>query len=207
MINMRGTSITKEDVKANYGLFLLVGMFVIGMIYGVLLTKSSSETLSNTIGVITAEYTAKLTQQTIFQSFMSSFLSTIVFVLLPYLFGYSAVGQPLIVLIPWFKGLGLGFFMANLYVTQGVSGVLFCALVVLPSTLIALFCILIASREGLKLSNLFFQSFIGKQHIVVCPTTIKLYNLKLLVLLCISLIAAAVNVVAVLLFSRMFQFI
>ncbi|MFZ2539081.1 MAG: stage II sporulation protein M [Oscillospiraceae bacterium] len=204
---MQGTSIKKEDYRASYSLILLAGMFIIGMIYGVLLIKSNSDTLANTILIITNEYTIKLQQQTILQSFMSSFASTFIFILLPYLLGYSAIAQPLIILVPWFKGLGLGFFMANLYTSYGFSGIGFCALVIMPSTLVALFCIVIASREALKLSNLFFQSFASKRNLAVCFTTIKLYNLKLLVLSVISVTASIVNVVCVLLFSRLFHFI
>ncbi|MEG0693036.1 MAG: stage II sporulation protein M [Oscillospiraceae bacterium] len=204
---MQGTSIEKEDYRANYSLILLAGMFIIGMIYGVLLIKSNSDSLANTISIITNEYTIKLQQGSIWQGFWSSFVSTFIFIFLPYLLGYSAIAQPLILFVPWFKGLGLGFFMANLYTSYGFRGIGFCALVIMPSTLVALFCILIASREALKLSNLFFQSFASKRHSAVSLTTIKLYNLKLLVLSFISLIASIINVVCVLLFSELFNFI
>lgn len=203
---MQGTGNEKRNVASNYIIIVLLGMFVVGMIYGVLLIKSNSQTLSNTISIITNEYTMKLEHQSILKSFMSSFSSIFIFILLPYLFGYSAIAQPLILLVLWFKGLGLGFFMANLYVTYGIKGIGFCALIIIPSTLVGIFCIVIACREALRLSNLFFLSFASKRQVTVSLTTIKLYNLKLLVISVICVGASIIDSICVLLFSGMFNF-
>ena len=204
---MQGTSIEKVHEKMNYSFMLLSGMFILGMIYGVLLIRSQSNSLANTIAIITKEYAVQLQNGSIWQSFSGSFMSTFIFLVMPYLLGYSAISQGLIVMIPWCKGLGLGFFMSNLYTSYGLSGIGFCALIVMPSTLIAVFGIIVSSREALKLSNLFFLSFASKRHSAVSLVTIKLYNLKLLVLMLIGLIGSIIHVICVLLFSGIFDFI
>lgn len=203
---MQDNSISKHSYRTSYPLIVLAAMFLIGMIYGVLLLSFDSKAMSGTISLITGEYTSKLKGQGVFESFVSAFWSAFIFVLIPYLLGYSAIFQPIILLVAWFKGLGLGFFMANLYLSYGFSGVGFCALVIMPATIIGLFCMIVSSREALKLSNMFFFSFAGKSREAVTLKAIKLYNVKFLVLTGICLGAAGLNVVCVLLFSGLFSF-
>lgn len=203
---MQEKSIRRSDLRTSYPIILLCAMFVIGMLYGVLLLKLGSGSLSEAISLITAGYRSKLQSLTVVESFFSAFSSAFAFVLIPYLLGYSAVFQPLILLLPWFKGLGLGFFMANIYLSYGFSGMGFCALFVIPQTVIVIFCMIVACREALKLSNMFFFSFAGKSRECVTLNSVRLYNIKFAVLSGMCLLAAIVDVLCSLIFSGLFDF-
>lgn len=193
------------DPKLHPAFLLLIVMFVFGMLYGVLLIGGNSE-LFQTFSLFTGEYTRQQQEQTLLQNFLSSFSSSILFIVIPYLLGYSAIGQPAVLLVPFFKGLGLGAFMGNLYTSQGLQGVGYSVLIIVPYTLVALFAIMIACRESLRLSNLFFASFASRRGTGVSMGAVKLYNIKFLILCVIVLISAILNTVSVLLFARLFHF-
>ncbi len=205
---MQGTSYFKEDgviVKKNYIFVALIVLFIIGMVYGTLLVKSKSYNIIEMLSIITSEYVSVNATQAIISTFINSFLSVFIFILVPYLLGYSAIGQLATMLIPLFKGLGLGSAMAQLYTSYGLKGIGYSALIIIPQTVISLFAIIIACRESIKLSNLFLLTFASKQGRDINLSTIKLYNIKFLILCLIALVSSLVSAVSILLFSGLFN--
>ena len=204
---MQGTSLPAPErirIKKKLPFFALTALFFLGMVYGVLLFKSGS--ISGWLQFFVGEYTAGLSRQSVLQSFTSAFGAAFLFLLAPYLLGYSAVGIPFVLLIPFFKGLGLGGFMAYLYIGQGLRGFGYCALILLPYTVVALIAIIIACRESIRLSGALFQSFLPKHGHPLGADALKLYHIKLLVLCGFAIVSALLYTICVLLFSRLFQF-
>ncbi len=204
---MQGTSLKTvvRDSNKNILFGSLLALYIFGMIYGSLLIKSDVNSVWSELEFITNEYRAMQIEQSVITTFCNSFFSSFILVLLPYLFGYSSIGQLGTIVIPFFNGLGLGCALGYLYLNFGLKGVGYSALIVIPHSVVALFALMIACRESIKLSNLFFQSFLPKQEKTVNINIIKLYNIKFIVLLGILLCAALINVATVMLFSKMFR--
>lgn len=204
---MRRTSIGSGELSAktrmNIEFALLIGMFAVGMIYGVLFVRSG---LEFKLSFLTNEYSRLISVSSVWVSFKNTLFSNLAFLLLPYLLGFSAVGQPFVLSLPFFKGLGLGFFTAQMYTSYGIGGIGFCALIILPYSLAVVFCDIIACREAFRLSNLFFCSFAVREHGGVNLAAIKLYHIKMGILALICLGSAVVCMVSVLLFSGLFRF-
>ena len=203
-----GTSVVAgsfSGLKQNLVFVFLTALFILGMIYGVLLISAEGRTLE-ALRLFTGEYTDGLREKTLLQSFGDSFGSVFLFVLIPYLLGYSAIGQPAALLLPFFKGLGLGAFLGSLYQEYGFQGLGYSALIIVPYTLPALLGLFVACRESIRLSNLFFSGFSSKEPGSVTRSVIKLYNIKFLVLCVIVLISAVIHTVCVLVFAGLFRF-
>lgn len=202
--NSRRLSVIPKGNYLIYGLFL---MFIIGMIYGALLSKTQSAEFLESLNLITREYASAHEKQTLLKTLSSSFLSCSIFVVTPYLLGYSAIGQVASFFVPMFKGLGIGLTMGHLYLSYGLKGVSYSALIIVPQTVVGLFAILIGCREAIRLSSMFLGvCSSSKQGKPFSSETIRLYNIKFSVLLAIALFSAVVDVITVLLFSRMFNF-
>lgn len=193
----------KNDIltKKSYVFIALIFTFIVGLVYGSLLAKSQSIQLVEQLSIITKEYASAHLKQTLATTFLNSLCSSSVFIFIPYLLGYSAIGQAASIALPLFKGLGLGLTLGHLYISYGVRGMGYSALVILPQSVIALFAIIIACRESVKLSNLFFCSFLPKKNKSVSLNTIKLYNIKFVILFVIILVSSVVDSISVLLFS------
>ena len=207
MINMQRTRTLKNPGRVIVNLLfpLLFFSFLLGMFYGVLLV-ARSETLFEQFHVFTGEYVGKLRQQSALTCFISSFCAEFFFLFAVYLFGFSAIGQPGSVFLLFFKGLGLGAFMGNFYASHGFRGILFCLIMILPETLIALFALFIACRESIRLSNLFFTGFLPEHEKAVTAETVKLYHVKFLVLTGILFCSALLDSLITVLFARFFEF-
>lgn len=203
---MQRTSILKSNFNhKNLVFYVLFFAFFIGMSYGALLAHSNESGLFEQISGITQEYQLSQSTQPLGITFWNSFLSVFLFLLVPYFFGYSALGQMVTIGIPLFKGLGLGCALGSLYLQYGIKGVTYSALLIVPYTVIALFGILIACRESIRLSNLFFFGMLSKSENRVDIHAIRLYNIKFLILCGIGLLSSLINVITTLLFSKMFQ--
>lgn len=182
---------------------LLALLFLIGMIYGVLCFYFSSDTSSAFGGAAVSMaqgYAQRIHTDSMLICLKNAFSSTLLFLALAYLLGYSAIAQPIILLLLPVRGLGVGFFMASLYREFGLRGVLYCLLVLLVNLVVSFFCILIACREAFALSNMLFKSFAVPHSPPVTAAAVKLYNLKIGILLAIGFAGA----LSELLFSVLF---
>ncbi|MEG0570733.1 MAG: hypothetical protein RR497_03710 [Oscillospiraceae bacterium] len=125
---------------------------------------------------------------------------------LPYIFGYCAVSQPLCVLVVFAKGLSIGTIVGYFYSFYGLKGFGYSAIMIVPVAVFTSFILIIACREAIKLSNLIFLSLINKQTVLPGCNVLKLYNVKALILLCFMLVSSVVDTILVLVFSRFFVF-
>lgn len=193
--------------KRHYNdLILLSMLFLIGIFYGTLILRVNIFNNDIIITNLMEEYITKHQEQTVLACFYSSITSTCLFIIISYLLGYSAVFQPIILMLPLIRGIGLGYLMSLIYSTYLVRGVIFCAVIIIPSAIVSFFCILFACREAIKLSNLFFFSFARKNSKPVELSTIRLYTLKLVILLLISVGGAILEAICFFLFGGIFKF-
>lgn len=181
--------------------WILGGLFCIGMLYGVMLVRAGGSDVENGVSALLGEYVRQARAQTPFGYFKDSVWLSIFTLLVPYLAGYSAIGQPLALLTPIIRGLTLGFFMSSLYLQFGFQGVIYSLLVLIPNTLVCIFCLMIVCRESIRLSNLFLGSFAFRHSTGVTLTVIKLYHVKLGILLLISLGGSLLDLTCFLLFG------
>lgn len=142
--------------KKNYALLALGLLFVCGVIMGTLLIRTAqTDTLELLLRVVNG-YVEKRREQTLLQNFMTGAGSSLLFVLVLLGCGFCAVSQPIVVLVPLFRGLGYGFSVASLYANYGTRAIGFVALFVLPNMIFSTLAILVCCRESLRLSGSFF---------------------------------------------------
>lgn len=200
------TSISSEKanapIKKGGHIFLLLGgLFGLGMLYGVLLVRTGSGDIENGIASLLSAYVHQIRVQTPFGYFKDSVYLSIFTLIVPYLSGFSAIGHPMALAAPLARGLTLGFFMSSLYMQFGFQGVLYSLFVLVPNALLCIFCLLIGCRESIRLSNLFFGSFAFRHSTGVTLSAIKVYHVKMGVLLLISLGGSLLDLICFLLFG------
>lgn len=203
----KSTSNAKKYHKKYYNdLILLTILFLLGIFYGTLILRVNFFNNDIIIDNLINEYVNKHQTQTVLTCFLSSITSTCLFIIVSYLLGFSAIFQPIIFALPLIRGIGLGYLMSLIYSIYLIKGVLFCAIIILPSAIVSFFCILFSCRESIKLSNLFFLSFAKKNSKPVELSTIKLYTLKLIIILLISVGGAILEATCFFLFGGIFKF-
>lgn len=108
-----------------------------------------------------------------------------------FLCGFSAVGQPFAVFFLLFRGVGLGISMGYFYSQMGGRGILLAMGMLLPSGALAGYALLLACREALKLSGLFFRAMTAGT--VMSVRTFRVYGVKFLILLGMELGSALLD--------------
>lgn len=196
--------VSTDSARKNYILVILMALFVAGMIYGSLIVRSESSELFERLSALTSSYLHA--DGSFVRIVARSFTSGVAFIIVAYLFGYSAIAQAATVFIPMFKGLGLGLATGYLYANYGIAGAGYCLLIILPQTIVCMFAILVGCRESVKLSNLLLGAIIVTQQSErVDREVIKLYTVKFLILSIIVLVSAIIYAICLGMFDGIFK--
>lgn len=189
----------ENDTRGRGGLLILTGMFLLGVFAGASVLAADS---SGTIGsdrlepALNAYIAARADFGT---AFMNTFFGGMLFIAACFLLGTSFISQPLLIAVPFLKGAGHGVTMAYLYSMGDGSGVLLSLAVVLPSAAVTSLAVILAAREGIRMScRLFSSAVVGNAG---SPRNIKAYLARFLVLTVMTAAAACVDGVITLLLS------
>lgn len=144
--------------KKNYGLLALGTLFVAGVLLGTLLLRTATGDTLNLLLQVVGNFVEKRREQSLLQNFISGMSSSLVFIAILFVCGFCAISQPVVVALPLFRGLGVGFSAASLYAAHGTQAMGFVGLLMLPGTLITTLAILICCRESLRLSSSFLAT-------------------------------------------------
>jgi hypothetical protein len=144
--------------RRNYPLLALGALFLAGVLLGSLLVRTASEDTLAVLARLTGAFAEQRRDGALLQNFLSSLAAPMAYAGVLFLAGFSAISQPLAVLLPFFRGLGAGFSMASLYAGHGAEAVGFVAVLMLPGMLLSAAALLVCCRETLRLSGSFFRS-------------------------------------------------
>lgn len=131
----------------------------------------------------------------LFDYMCRSFGAAAVFLSAAFLAGFSAVGQPLGIMIMISRGFGIGASGALMYILHGgkaAAGMLF---FVLPKAVLSLIICALAVREVLRASSYTLSGWITEGFREYDKTDIRLYCIKFIVLMIISLIISVADAV------------
>ena len=147
------TSDLKDAIRANRAMFLLALLFLAGMAFGAVYSRSAGlRSLSRLDFLFAGNFKARAAQPLI-TIFSASFASAFIFVFACFLCGLSMWGAYFIPVVPFFRGFGLGLTSGFLYVTYGWKGFLYNLAVILPGAFFCCLAILAASLEGIRYSR------------------------------------------------------
>lgn len=143
------SSKTFTEMKGNLRLFLLACAFATGMLAGAAFLKNTVTTsVGEEVVYIADTYKNLKCNQGFLQNFCYSMLSEGILLLISVFIGFSAIGSPLICLLPFIKGLGLGLFCGYLYSEYGLHGLGYSLLLIVPAQSIANLTLIVSCNES-----------------------------------------------------------
>lgn len=182
---------------------VLIALFFIGVAYGAVLVGGASQETADSLQRITDQFLLQKAGDSFLTAMFSALASGGIFVLLLFLCGFSAVGQPFSLFLVLFRGIGLGTAMGHFYLNLGLKGILMSLALIVPTGIISSYAILLAGRESVKLSNRFFK-------VMTCDDfsmpggVLKTYSVKFFILVLLILLSAVVNGICTQIFAPMF---
>lgn len=187
------------------GIFIiLVFSLTVGLLYGVLLIQNNGQfgeqLLSFTVG-----QTVVSSATSVFSAFFRALLSLFCFLLVPYVCGFCAIGQIGACACLLFKGLGVGAYLAGFYVQYRWQGIGYCAVAVIPPTVLAILTLLLGCRESIRLSNRIFAVAICGAEGKIGLSAIRLYHVKYLIICLFALFSSLISALFSVWFTGMFE--
>jgi hypothetical protein len=122
----------------------------------------------------------------------TTFLSLVLFVFAAFLFGLSAVGQPFGLALLIYRGIGIGVSVTTLYAVFGTGSVMRVLVLVFPKALAVSAISVLAVRETVRSSNSLLSYCVKSEH-DDNRNSIRLYSLKFVVLILLSLLISAAD--------------
>lgn len=192
---MKRTNSIGTFLKQNRRLLLLLLLPLIGCISGMVLYSPLSSSLPEEWWALLPLTPVKADVANVFTQWFSSCFQPLCLLVLLFLSGVSACGAPIVLLVPVFWGIGLGFSEAY-YVQNGMSGWLVIAVLLLPSAIMELVALLMACSEALRLTLLMAVQLLPRS--ARCGglwQDFRLYCVRFLVLSAFILGAGALDVI------------
>lgn len=183
--------------------FFYAALFLAGTLGGALVLRSAGEETSRSLSFLVGQFTQQRGVQTFSGTLLSSFVSTALMLGVLFICGFCAVAQPIIVLVPLFRGLGYGYQAGYIYAQNGFVGMGYAALVLLPNILFSTVLILFACSEAFEMSTACYRAARGGD--TGASANLRGYCLRFLVFFLLALAVASVDAVCTMMFSGLFS--
>lgn len=184
--------------------YVLIFLFILGMLYGALLLQSEGANILSGISTINDTYVADKSSQSVFVTFIDSLTSASIFLGISFLVGFSSIGQPAAMVTVFARGLGIGSCMGYLYLNYGAKGVGYSALLILPAAVLSTFALILSARESVRMSNLLLSGFF-RETTKQSKQALKLYLSKHLILFLFVLASAVLDCLLTFAFAGLFR--
>lgn len=196
--------IIKEIIKKSK-IYLFGFLFICGIIIGAYFVKQSDTSSKERINEICSSYIQSKAGQGITENIISNALINLIFSVINIFLGFSLIGFPLLIWVPFFKGLGTGVFSGYMYSIYKLTGLGYCAMLVYPGTVISAFSLILACCDSCVYSkNAFEKSIIGKGQFEKDET--KIYLLRQFIYMAICFCSSVIDALSALFFSKLFNF-
>lgn len=194
-----------KDMLENSRLYLMLLLFVVGLIIGALAIENSASLLVTEIRGIVESYKVLRMQQSFMNNFAFSLLVNLMFIGASVFLAFSLIGYPFIIWLPLFKGIGMGAVCGYLYSVYELTGIGYALLTIYPSAIIAVIAIVVSCNDSCEYSkNAYMKAVGGKGNFERGET--RIFLIRQLVFGSITAAASLIDAVSGLIFSRFFSF-
>ena len=196
-----GKSIKK--VLENSRIYFMTAFFAVGMIIGASSLNNESILFEKTSQIIES-YTLLKSDQGILMNFCNSLTVSAVFVFINLVLGFSMIGYPLLLFLPFLRGLGIGMVCGYLYSAFKLTGLGYSILVIYPGAIVSTFALFMACNDSCEYSkNAYLKAIRGRGQFEKNET--KVYLLRQLVFFGILAASSLLDALFSKIFSGFFE--
>jgi len=192
-------------IKANSAFIIFAIFIAAGVITGVLCYKNSDILREEATELFNSHYQFH-NQNNFFLIAGQTLLNFIPLILVSFVVGTSATGCVLIPVLPLTAGFLFGIISGYLYDSQQIMGVVYNLLVMLPSSLVAFFGLLLCCRESFGFSKLLATMCINSGRCFNLYADFKNYCIRYIVILALFIVYALIDASLASLFTKYFKF-
>lgn len=192
-----------KQLFENSRIYLLVILFAAGILVGAISINGSSAIIEKLTSLIDS-YALLKAGQGITENFCNSLSVSGLFIAINIFLGFSLIGYPFIMWLPFLRGMGMGTVCGYLYSSYRLSGLGYSLLIIYPGALVSTFAFVLACNDSCEYSkNAFSKSIQGRGHFEKDET--KVYLIRQVVFLGICAVSAIIDALFSMGFSRFFE--
>lgn len=207
VLNLNGLKFKSKKLTIAEGMFLLLLLsYAIGFLIGTITVAVENSGLITIANSIFKQNISDKNQFIFLKYAIKSFLCFLPYLCAAYFAGTSAFGCIIVPLITVFKGIFNGLLVSYIYSVYNIIGIGYTALIIAPYLVFSAFVLLLACRESLCYSDRILKITIARNNTANLFNDYKLYSLRYLFILALSLILALFDSALVAIFFRYFSF-
>lgn len=194
-----------SGIKPDLPFIIFSMIFVIGVFLGCFSVGRFEQILND----VTEEFSAFVELRRaagFFQILKNSFMMVVPYYVMIFLCGTSVIGCVISPVVLAVKGFSYGCFAGYLYFTYRLDGIMFNALILIPSVLVAVIGLLVLTREAFSFAYLLSGICIKSNKPVNIYTNFKLYCVKSLIYIIFAIVAVLFDIGMSALFISFFEF-
>ena len=187
----------------NSKIYFLSAFFAIGIIIGASAIKGDSAIVSK-IAELIDSYTLIKSGQGGLENFCNSLSVSGSFIAVNIFLGFSLIGYPRIIWLPFFRGLGIGAVSGYLYSVYKLTGLGYSVLIIYPGAIVSTLAFILACSDSCEYSkNAFMKAIRGRGQFEKNET--KYYIIRQLMFLLICAFSSLTDSLLSGAFSRFFE--
>ncbi len=192
-----------KNMFENSRIYILAALFAAGIFTGAFLLNKNTDIYSE-ISNISEEFLLTRSQQGIGDNFIDSLTVNLCFNASVLFFAFSLIGYPLIIWMPFLRGMGLGAFSGYIYSVYKFTGLGYCVLTVYPSAIISTFAFIISCKDCCDYSkNAYAKAIKGRGQFEKDET--KIFLTRQIIFSGICAVSSVTDAVFSALFVRLFE--
>jgi len=181
----------------------LLGLYALGLFLGAKTAGSASTGWQARLLELLRAQRLNRADLSPFGSALGYFGTDFLFMLAAFLLGLCAAGLPFLLLLPVLRGAGLGVVTGWLYMSRSLPGVGYSVLVLCPAAVVSVLIMLAYCKESMLMSGDMLLVLNNKQDKM--ESSLRLYVTRYLVLLLVSVLAAALDALCFAAFAGIFE--
>lgn len=193
VLSLKSTKIIDFIAKNNI-LVILVVMLIAGITCGTF-TVGKFEILKNYSENYIAQFIADRTNASFITIAFNSFMASMLMLLAVFASGTSMLGVVLIPVLSVLRGMLYGSVAATLYASYSLKGIAFNAVMVIPTSIIFIIALLLASRESIKFSLIIVKISLPRSPAVNLYQDFKNYCGRYIFICLVALLSALTDAV------------
>lgn len=191
----------RHNIVNHWHIYLLFILLLVGIICGVLYTRTVSDQNLQNLEFLFNIHTGSILEKSAISIFTASFSSAFIVLFTIFVFGFCAIGVPVILSMVFIQGFGFGLSAGYIYASIGAKGILYNLSVIIPCMVLLFFVVLYASKHATNMSISIFKNVFLSSRDEKSDISLNEYFIKFIIFILLIFAKALIETILVLIFS------